>query len=150
MKGLGVAALIAVSVVVLFVIMTAASLAFRWEIAPWIGAVEQREIVEGSGEFRINSYNHFYDLCATIQQTEARHDTQFDELEAMNSGTDNYDRQRRTVSVLEQRIEVLKRKYNADASKEATLAAFKSNDLPNRIEPLDHEHGRRTECVWGD
>ena len=119
---------------------------FRYWTADVRGTVEQRELTTASGTFRIFSYNHFFDLCASIQGTEATHDAQFDLLQTQEQGLSSYSRTAQNVMVLKAKIEGDKRKYNADAQKEETTALFKSNNLPDTISVEEHQRGDRTEC----
>ena len=121
---------------------------FTWATAPFRGALDQREQIQASGDFRIHSYQHFYNLCRSIQQAEAQYDNQYDLLQQLERGDGNFDRQQRNVAVLKAQIERLKQKYNGDAAQEETLAAFKDSDLPKQIELGGHVYGHRTDCSF--
>lgn len=132
--------------VIILVIGIVGMFALRWATIPFFGALEQREQIQGSGDFRIHSYQHFFNLCRTIQEAESQYDNQYDLLKELKPSDENYSRQQRNVSVLKARIERLKQRYNGDAAQEETLSAFKNSDLPEKIEIGVHEYGHRTKC----
>lgn len=144
-----------VVMIALSMLIWGATTGFRYWTADIKGKVELREQTRGSGEFRHFSYDHFFDSCAAIQQAEAEYDAQYDLLQSMDPGSDRdskarYDRRQTVVTVQKANIEQLKRDYNADSAKEETLALFKSNDLPDHLDVITHEYGRRTRCTYKD
>lgn len=124
------------------------SATIQWFTAPFRGALDQREQIQASGDFRIYSYNHFYNLCRNVQEAQATHDNQADVLESMAASEDGYARQRRTVAILKSEIEQRKQRYNADAAKEETTAAFRANNLPSRLPITSHTYGERANCQF--
>lgn len=98
-----------------------------------------------SAPSRIAAYNHFFDLCVSIQNAEAQIDAQ---QEALATAEDHVDKSRMT-----QNIAALKatraagiNQYNADAAKDYTIGQFKDSDLPYYIAPTAYE-GNRTSCT---
>lgn len=149
--GRGRIVLLIVAVLLVFlVVISGVSWGWQYFTATFRGEVEKTELIAGSGEFQIYSYNHFFDLCAAVQQAEAQYDAQYGLLQSMQSGTERYERQQRVVAVQLAHIEQLKRQYNVDAAKEETVAAFKSNNLPNHLDTRVHEQGKRTRCTYQD
>jgi hypothetical protein len=102
---------------------------YQWVAAPFVGELEQRQKVQ-SGEFRMYSYEHFYDLCASIQRKQRTLMAQ-EEL-------DN-DRAEQNAAALKGQIQNDISKYNADARKEETMGQFKANDLPEHINYSEKE-----------
>jgi hypothetical protein len=134
--------------IIIIVLLWGLSFGFKWATLPFIGKIEQREQIMGSGEFRIFSYNHFFNLCQSIQQVESQYDNQYDLLQEMEKGTESYERQQRNVAVLCAEIERRKHRYNADSAKEETVSAFMQSNLPGRIEIETHKYGNRTNCNY--
>lgn len=135
--------LIVIACVGLILTITGVGWGIKWYTADIRGAIEQREDTIANADFRIYSYNHFFDLCVAIQEIEAQYDAQSELL----NGTE---RQGRVVAVLKARVEQLKRQYNVDSAKEETVALFKSNNLPFYITVTNHSYGDRTGCTYND
>lgn len=94
-----------------------------------------------SSENRLFSYNHFFDLCATIQGYEASIDAQKSLLPNVEGGDKS--RVQTNIAALEaQRIRAIAQ-YNVDASKTETLGRFKNNNLPDSLNPLNS-----TNCTY--
>lgn len=132
---------IVVVVIVLMGLISLGSLAWRYMTAELKGRVGAEEQLE-SAPSRIANYEHFFDLCASIQRKEAKIIAQTDNLELAEA-----DKERRRIR---QNIAALKgaragdiARYNADASKQYTRARFLSSDLPYRIDP----RADRTTCT---
>lgn len=140
-------ALLIIGILLMPISIFAYSGGIQYLTAPFRGKLSKREKIQASGDFRIYSYEHFFDLCKEIQSNEARYDNQYDLLEKTEKGTEEYKRQIRNVAVIKTNIEELKRQYNADSSKEKTVSAFKENNLPNKINSI-HQYGERTNCNY--
>ena len=123
-------------VVVIIVVGLTGVFGFGWlqrSTADYRGKTEQIEQIQGNGSYRIAAYDHFFDLCASVQAQEASIDNVQAELAT------NPDRQR--TAVLEASLTALKNnratlitQYNADARKEDTAGAFRASDLPYQID----------------
>ena len=131
---------------VLLVIAMVWGIAFGWG---WItagptGQLEARQDIL-SGDTRIAAYNHFYNLCASIQGNEG----QIDELEATLETISDDNRDRILVSIAGVRgaRHQAIAQYNADASKDYTIGQFLDLELPRIL--VDHEYpeGGKTKCV---
>lgn len=142
-KTIGIA--IATFVGVLLVIAMVWGIAFGWG---WItagptGQLEARQDIL-SGDTRIAAYNHFHNLCASIQGNEG----QIDELEATLETISDEGRDRILVSIAGVRgaRHQAIAQYNADASKDYTIGQFRDLDLPYKL--VDHEYpeGGKTQC----
>ena len=97
--------------------------AYQWVAAPFVGELDQRKTVQ-SGEFRMYSYEHFYDLCASIQRKQRALMAQ----EEVDNG-----RAAQNIAALKAQIQGDISQYNADARKEETMGQFKARDLPQHI-----------------
>lgn len=142
-KIIGIA--IAALVVALLVTVLAWGIAFGWG---WItagptGQLEARQDIL-SGDTRIAAYNHFHNLCASIQGNEG----QIDELEATLETISDDGRDRILVSIAGVRgaRHQAIAQYNADAAKDYTIGQFLDLDLPRTL--VDHEYpeGGKTKC----
>lgn len=99
-----------------------------------------------SAPFRLEAYNHFYDLCAAVQSDEARLDAQFDELAAATS-EDDKSRIRTNISgISSDRADAINQ-YNADVRKQVTFGQYRAKGLPERIDPTAYtQKGDHTSC----
>ena len=110
--------------------------AFTWFWAPWKGKVEQRQMTEGSGAYRIAAYDAFYDDCQNIVAKEQI----IANYEAELSGDPKPDKARAATlqaaitAETNARLELIA-SYNADSRKADTRANFKASDLPYQIDP---------------
>lgn len=139
-------ALILVGLVALLVLMTA----FTFGIGQWIretagftGKTAQIRQTKGSGSFRIASYDHFFDLCASVQDQEVTIVSQQSELSDPATTSDRKAQIRANLSALRANRGELINHYNADARKTATSGQFRASDLPFQIDPTQ-EH---TSCT---
>lgn len=99
-----------------------------WLTAPFRGAVEQREIVQGDGNYRIAAYEKFYNDCAAVQALE-------DQIALMKANKSLPKDQRETnILALESNRNRLIRQYNADSRKADTIENFKASDLPYQLD----------------
>lgn len=102
--------------------------------APWRGETDKKERVEGSGSYRIAAYDHFFDLCSSVQTKEASIENLRAELKADPPPSE----QRKTViqaslsALMNSRAEAIN-EYNADARKEYTKGQFRDSDLPFQL-----------------
>jgi len=133
---------------VLVVVLIPAIWAIRYYTAPLRGVVKVQEAVQASAEFRIFSYEHFYDLIAAINAEEAQYDSQWELLQTTEEEAESYSRIQRNLAAIKASIERFKRQYNADAAKEQTRGQFKDSELPFQIKVEPHEYGERTECRY--
>lgn len=145
MQTFGKGALIFIGVAFLIVGLSVGVFIMRVAFAPQIGQGEAR-ITINSGDMRIGAYNHFFDLCASIQADEASINAQSDLLTDTTDGND--------ASRITQNIAALQANrgrsiatYNADAAKDYTIGQFRDSDLPYYIQPGQYEpNGKGTSC----
>jgi hypothetical protein len=97
-----------------------------------------------SADYRITAYDHFFNLCASVQTTEQALNASFVEL----SGATGDDADRIRTNITGQtvaRAEAVNQ-YNADARKSYTLGQFRSSDLPYQL-PTTYRKGQEmTSC----
>jgi TPR repeat protein len=141
LKAFGVAVLVVVTIAAI------AGIAFgiRWVTAGPKGALEAREQIK-SGPSRIAAYNHFFDLCASVQSDEARLDAQRDEL-ASATGDDVARIHANIAGLMSDRAEAIN-EYNADAEKGYTIGQFRASKLPFQLSTDAYTtNGDKTQCA---
>lgn len=112
---------------------------FQRSTADFRGKTGQIEQTKANPDYRISAYDHFYDLCASIQAEE----DQIGNIQKRPAGgtTNGGFTQQQKDSILlahqNSRAELI-REYNADARKADTLAHFRASDLPYEID-IDNE-----------
>lgn len=121
--------------IIVLLFLPGIGLGIRYLVAPAIGMVEKQEKIQ-SADFRIYSYEHFYDMVVEINTAEQQYKSQHDKLAKVEKGTDIYNRTLANIAALEAHIVKLKNQYNADAAKEETVGIFRANELPEYIEPI--------------
>ena len=116
---------------------------WRWATAGPSGQLEAREEIL-SGPNRIAAYNHFFNLCASIQGNEVQ-------LEALNAqlgqaSPDDRDRVLSSIAGVTAARGSAIAQYNADAGKDYTIGQFRDLDLPYQLMATPYEGGR-TQCA---
>jgi len=129
---------------VIFLVLFGGIMAFRYFTAEIRGIVPAEERIQ-SADFRIYSYEYFYNQLATINAEEANYDAQYERLQTLTTESDEYNRVQRNLAAIKAHIERLKRQYNADSKKEGTRGQFRATDLPYQLDIQPHEYGRRTQ-----
>lgn len=125
----GIAALVTVGLIITLVVG-----GVSWLTAPFRGEVDKRDRTEGSGAFRIATYEEFFGLCSTVQSKEGTIKT----LEEENKTASESRRAQINTSLTalkSSRIEAVN-EYNAKAAQEHR-SAFKDEDLPPRLDVND-------------
>lgn len=140
-RGFGLGALLAVAGLVLLLLL-AAMWAFGFGLfskgtAEVRGQTGVRERTQANGAYRIAAYEHFYDLCASVQADEQTMAALREEAatatparKAQIAATVTAVRANRAQSITQ---------YNADARKTTTAANFKASDLPYQLDPATQE-----------
>lgn len=122
------------SIILLVLILGAfGSWAWRYYTAETKGKVEAKEKTE-SGNYRIYSYDHFYDMYQQVQSYDKKIEIHKKQLEKATS-EDERRRIRQNLTGLRSQRSDLIQQYNADARKEKTKGKFQPDDLPRKIEP---------------
>lgn len=104
------------------------------------GETEQIERTRANADFRIQSYEWFFDHCAAIETTEGQILVQEEELET--AAPERADRIRTNLVAIKNRRIDLITTYNGEARKEKTTGQFRDAGLPSRININNYE----TEC----
>lgn len=138
-KAIGGGTLALIILIVLSIGGTALGWAWRYFTAEIKGRVDAEERIE-SADSRIGNYEHFFDLCATIQGNEAALQSQRAAL--AGAGEKEARRYRANIAGIEAQRQRNIARYNADARKAYTKARFLGNELPKRIDP----RGENTTC----
>lgn len=123
--------LIVIGTVLGIAILIVGGWAYRYYTAPIRGQIEQREEVQ-SGDYRLYSYEHFYNMYANIQAYEDQIRNQQEMLETVEG--DEAARYRQNINALKNQRASAIREYNSDARKEESRGQFRSDDLPYQID----------------
>jgi hypothetical protein len=117
---------------------------FQRGTADFRGKTKQIEQTRGSGTYRIAAYEHFYDLCAAVQDDEASIDSLKQELKGdpKPSGSRVGQINGALTALRSSRVEKMNQ-YNADARKEGTQGQFRDSGLPYRLDKTNKE----TTCI---
>lgn len=131
--------------VLLFVwVIAAAAFGLRVATAGLVGAGEAH-IKTQSADFRLYAYNHFFDLCASVQANEGALDAQFDALSTAERPKDKA-RINSNIAGIKATRQANIARYNADALK-WTVGQFRDSDLPSRLSGADYPEGGKTVCA---
>ena len=135
-----------VGLLLVWVLMASAVWGFGVATAGIYGRGEARKEIQ-SAALRIGAYNHFFDVCASIQTSEAQLDALFNERAAYPAASKDYARTQTNITgVLAQRQRSIFQ-YNADAQKDYTIGQFKSSKLPYQLDSSTYPEGGKTICV---
>lgn len=104
----------------------------RWVTAEPRGKLQAREQIQ-SGNSRISAYNHFFDLCASVQSDEAAITSLREELTTGPSESRRGQIQATLTALRSARAEKINQ-YNADARKDYTIGQFRSSGLPYTLD----------------
>jgi hypothetical protein len=132
-KGEAGPVLVIVSVVLGLVILVGGIFVIKWATADLRGRADVREKTLANGDYRIAQYDHFYDLCGSIQAAQDRYNNATEML-AADPGNERYLANRTATKNI---FYTAVREYNADSSKVGTAAQFKASDLPYAIDPTE-------------
>src|SRR3990167_4124013 len=135
MKEATLAILIAVGgFVVLFVLawgIILASFGMRVATAGLFGAGEAH-IRTQSADFRLAAYNHFFDLCASVQGNEGQLDALFAERDDLDPASRDYGYTVKSITGVQGIRAQSVARYNQDALK-WTVGQFRDSDLPHQL-----------------
>lgn len=106
------------------------------------GRTQQEQQVNGNGNYRIQAYDHFFNLCAQVQTDEASISNAEDELRTTTDPTRKATLPATILALKNNRAGDINQ-YNADAAKAGTLGQFRSSNLPYQLD-ITQEH---TTCV---
>lgn len=139
--------------VLVFLAVLAAWITLAWAIwglgvatAGLYGRGEARKQIQ-SAPFRIEAYQGFFNLCASIQGLEGKVDALDAQLAALQPGTREYNLTLSSLTgVKGLRREAIAR-YNQDALKDYTEGQFRDKDLPYQLADSDYPKGGKTKCA---
>jgi biopolymer transport protein ExbB/TolQ len=141
LKGIGIAVLAVVALIGLIIAGIYISGTISKKTANFRGDVGVKNKTLADPNYRIANYNHFFDLCASVQAREAaisnakeeeKHATQARQMQLEGVITANRNERAELIA-----------QYNADASKSYTQAQFLSSDLPYRLD----QNAEETQCT---
>lgn len=138
--------LIALVAVLVLAMIPVGAWGIRWVTADFRGQLSAREEIL-SGSNRIAAYNHFFNLCSSIQGNEAQIDALETELETAE-GKDKSRVQASLTGVRAAREGAIAR-YNADSRRDYTIGQFRDLDLPYQLPTEPYASGGKTSCGSG-
>lgn len=104
---------------------------YKWFTAPIRGKIEKREKIQGR-DFRIYSYDHFYDLYSSYQSYKDALRAQLNVLESAEDSSEKR-RIRQNIAGIKSQMARVREEYNNDSRKQETVGKFKSWDLPEKL-----------------
>ena len=125
-KGLGIFLL----VVVLIIGMTVGGWAWRYYTAEPKGIVDAEEQIQ-SGANRIDKYNKFFDLCASVQRQKRSLEAQESILES--SPDNEKSRIRQNIAGLQAQVQGTVSRYNSLSTRGYTAGQFRASNLPYKL-----------------
>lgn len=146
------AAWIGVAVFILLLLWGLVFISFgiRVATAGIVGRGEARIQIQ-SANFRIEAYQSFFDLCASIQAAEDRMDETHRQLGLLEAESDPWFRKQEEMAAQSATRQRGLRDYNVDANRSWTQGQFRDEDLAFQLDasPYDPERGNKTICVLG-
>jgi hypothetical protein len=137
--------LVAIGLAILWVGIMGGVFGLRVGLAEYIGRGEARIEIQ-SGASRIANYEHFFNLCASVQADEASIDAQTAAMQTAIT-TEDQQRFRQNLAALQANRARSIYQYNADAMKDYTSGQFRDSALPYQIPATDYQAGDvRTSC----
>lgn len=119
---------------------------FQRGTANFRGGTEQIEQTRGSGSYRIQAYDQFYDRCAGIQADEQTIEQLHAESRRPATTADRKSQIAATITAVGSARAEKVADYNADARKQDTRGHFRASDLPYEI-PLTYDKENPTTCA---
>jgi|SRR3972149_2030035 len=138
---------VTITVVLLFGLVLAV-FGLRVATAGLFGAGEAH-IRTQSADFRLGAYNHFFDLCASVQGNEGQLDALYSELGLVAPESRDYGYTVKSITGVQGiRAQSIAR-YNQDALK-WTVGQFRDSDLPYRLSSVVPyvPEGGKTQCAY--
>lgn len=107
----------------------------------------QARIQIQSASSRIANYEHFFNLCASVQANEGQLDSLNDEISNYEVGSKDRARVLTNITgVNGARLRAIAQ-YNQDALKDYTGGQFRDSSLPYQLAVTDYPEGGRTQCA---
>ena len=137
-----------VILVILGAIGTVGGLVWNYLLAGPQGAVAARQIIQADGNYRIQAYQHFFDLCQSVQTNDDQIASQYAVLNQYPKN-DHSDRNRVLTNIAG--LEAFRasniREYNADATQSYTVGQFRSSALPYQLPTHPYRKGESISCA---
>lgn len=137
-RGIGVGVFILVAIAVVFLIAVYGFGFLQRETAEFRGETGQMEDTKANSDYRIASYDDFYDVCSSVQSIEGKIKNMEEELEETDDKQREATLKPSITASKNKRVELIK-SYNADARKEATKGQFRASDLPYELDENEEE-----------
>jgi hypothetical protein len=132
------------ALVALVIGVWALAFGISWFTAGPKGKLEARQQIL-SGQYRIAAYDHFFDLCVSVQNAEASLDAQNAEL--VDATGDDRERIKANIAALTAvRLGGINQ-YNADALKDKQIGQFRASGLPQQLPVIPYKRGTQTSCT---
>lgn len=134
----------AIAIVVVLVLGAMAVFGFGFfakETANFRGEIQELEETKASGSFRIYSYDHFFDLCVSVQNKEKAIGALQEELE-LHPSEGRKEQVIADITANKIAREESINQYNTDAQKEKTIGQFKAASLPYEL----NSNAKETQC----
>jgi hypothetical protein len=112
--------------------ITTVTFGIRWATADLRGAADVREKTVANGDFRIGSYEEFFDLCASVQTAEAAIKNAETEL-ATKPSQDRAEKLQQVITAQRNARADSITSYNSKASQNHRQA-FQDTDLPYTLD----------------
>lgn len=112
-----------------------------WLTAPFRGEVDKKNRTEGSGAFRIATYEEFFDLCAAVQTAEQQIKALNEELDDRPSA-ERAEKIRTSITAAKAGRAESVNTYNSKATQEHRTA-FQDADLPYKLDI----NAQETQCA---
>lgn len=106
---------------------------FQWFTAPFRGSLDAREQIQASGDFRIQAYERFFDLCTSVQNHEATIEALEQELDGDPSPARTEQIEASITANRAQRRDQINT-YNSEAARDWTVGQFRDEGLPFRLD----------------
>ncbi len=136
-----------VAAIVLWIAIASAVWGFGVATAGIYGRGEARKEIQ-SAEFRIEAYQHFFNMCGSIQGLEGQIDELTAELELFEPGSREYTHTVKSLTGVKGYRHQAIARYNQDALKDYTEGQFRDKDLPYQIPDTNYpEEGGKTVCA---
>jgi hypothetical protein len=137
-RGLGLAAWIAIwSLIIVLVVFVIGTFGFGWfqqKSANFRGETQKRNQVEGNGAYRIAAYDHFFDLCTSVQSFEATINALNDEYKDPATTAERKEQIRGALTANKAGRNTTIVQYNNDANRSYTTGQFKDSHLPYQLD----------------
>lgn len=137
---------VTIVVIALLIGSIAAVFGFRVATAGLVGRGQAHIQIQGA-QNRIAAYDHFFDMCTSIQRNEVALDALLEQRDVFDVGSKEYSKLTTDITGVTVARGGGIARYNNDSAKDYTIGQFKDSDLPYRLSDAPYERGVRTRCV---